>query len=60
MNTLLFSVEYAKTLNQEDREKAAKHRLLRQIAARQPRVTNGVGLHITELVMALALALGVR
>jgi hypothetical protein len=60
VNTLIFSVEYAKMLNQEDREEAAKHRLLRQIEAGQPRVLNHFGLHIGELVMALALALRLR
>ena len=60
MSNLLLSVEYAKTINLEHREEAAKHRLLRQIEAGRPSVLNHLGSYIGELVMVLALALGLR
>jgi hypothetical protein len=60
VSNLLLSVEFAKTINQEHREEAAKHRLLRQIEAGRPHVLNHLGLHIGELMMALALALRLR
>jgi hypothetical protein len=60
MHNLQFSVEYAKMINREHREKAAKHQLLRQIEPDRPRVLNHLGLQIGELVMALALALRLR
>jgi hypothetical protein len=60
MSNLLFSVEYAKTINLEHREEAAKRRVLRQIEVGRPTVLNHLGLHFGELVMALALVLRMR
>jgi hypothetical protein len=60
MGDLLLSVKLAKTIGHKRQEEAEKHRLLRQIQAERPRVLNHFGLHIGELVMALALALRLR
>lgn len=60
MNHCLLSIELAKTIDHERVEVAQKHRLLRQVQAERSRVLNRLGLHIGELVMALALALKLR
>jgi hypothetical protein len=60
VNNPQFSVDFAKTLNQADREEAAKHRLLRQIDSGRPRVFKQLGLQIGKLALALALALKLR
>ena len=58
VRNLLVTVEYAKMINREHREEAAKNRLLRQIEARRPCVLNCLGLHIGELVIAVLIQLG--
>jgi hypothetical protein len=60
MNDFGLSIELAKTIGREQQQEAAKHRLLRQIEAGQPRMTNRLGMHIGKLVMTLALALKLR
>jgi hypothetical protein len=60
VNNSQFSVDFAKTINQEERLKAAKHRLLRQIDSDRPRALKRLGLHIGDLALTLALVLKLK
>jgi hypothetical protein len=60
MYSYQLNVELAKAIDRDRQEKAEKLRLHRQVQAGRPRVLDSLGLHIGELVIALALALRLR